>query len=154
MLKKQAAENLTAEELQRFLKNAPSGQAREYSPQPASVLEKKELILELVEELEKWEEKMRKAEASVKVLEEKLKKAEGAAAAATKKSGSAANNSDKEIKELKDKLKKAVEAEKEKATELEDLIMVLSDLEEKRSKDKVCLSIVVIAVRGACGLCR
>ncbi|KAL1801744.1 hypothetical protein ACET3X_002086 [Alternaria dauci] len=89
------------------------------------------------------EEKVRKVEASVKVLEEKLKKAEGAAAAAaaktaatSQKSGSAANNSDKEIKELKDKLKKAQEAEKEKATELEDLIMVLSDLEEKRGRDK------------------
>ena len=40
-------------------------------------------------------------------------------------------------------MKKAEEAEKEKATELEDLIMVLSDLEEKRSKDKVCSSLFI-----------
>jgi hypothetical protein len=94
------------------------------------------------------EEKLRKAEATAKSTEDKLRKAEAsakAAAAATSQKGGGAgtNKNDKEIKELKEKLKKAEEAEKEKATELEDLIMVLSDLEEKRSKDKVCLSLFI-----------
>jgi hypothetical protein len=63
----------------------------------------------------------------VKDAEDKLRKADA----------SAKSSKDKEVKDLQDKLKKAEESEKEKATELEDLIMVLSDLEEKRAKDKV-----------------
>ncbi|EMD93500.1 hypothetical protein COCC4DRAFT_133194 [Bipolaris maydis ATCC 48331] len=62
----------------------------------------------------------------VKDAEEKLRKAESGAK----------STKEKEIKELQEKLRKAQENEKEKTTELEDLIMVLSDLEEKRSKDK------------------
>ncbi|RAR09804.1 intracellular protein transport protein (UsoA) [Stemphylium lycopersici] len=62
----------------------------------------------------------------VKDAEEKLRKAESGAK----------SSKDKEVKDLQDKLRKAQESEKEKTTELEDLIMVLSDLEEKRSKDK------------------
>ncbi|KAI4917847.1 uncharacterized protein J4E92_008784 [Alternaria infectoria] len=77
----------------------------------------------------------------VKEAEAKFRKAEAAAAAAAKstpqkgKAGAGAA-SEKELKDLKEKLRKAEEAEKEKATELEDLIMVLADLEEKRTKDK------------------
>ncbi|KAG9189159.1 hypothetical protein G6011_06027 [Alternaria panax] len=67
----------------------------------------------------------------VKEAEEKVRKAEASAKSVPQKGAN-----EKEIKELKDKLKKAEEGEKEKATELEDLIMVLSDLEEKRTKDK------------------
>jgi len=76
----------------------------------------------------------------VKEAEEKLRKAEAAAAAAKSNSqkGKAGGASEKELKDLKEKLRKAEEAEKEKATELEDLIMVLADLEEKRTRDKVC----------------
>jgi hypothetical protein len=66
----------------------------------------------------------------VKDAEEKLRKAEAGAK----------SSKEKEVKELQDKLKKAEEGEKEKATELEDLIMVLSDLEEKRARDKVSWS--------------
>lgn len=67
----------------------------------------------------------------VKDAEEKLRKAESGAK----------STKEKEIKELQEKLRKAQENEKEKTTELEDLIMVLSDLEEKRSKDKVCCNL-------------
>ena len=45
--------------------------------------------------------------------------------------------SKKLIKDLQDKLKKAEEAEQEKQTELDDLLVILGDLEEKRSADKV-----------------
>jgi len=75
----------------------------------------------------------------VKEAEEKLRKAEAAAKSNPQK-GKAGGANEKELKDLKEKLRKAEEAEKEKATELEDLIMVLADLEEKRTKDKVCCS--------------
>jgi hypothetical protein len=85
----------------------------------------------LKEENQELKTKAQDATWKVKDAEEKLRKAEA----------TAKTSKEKEIKELQDKLKKAEESEKEKATELEDLIMVLSDLEEKRTKDKVCLFI-------------
>jgi hypothetical protein len=88
------------------------------------------------------EEKLRKAEAAkakeIKDLQDQLKKAQA----------SAKTSQDKEVKDLQDKLRKAEESEKEKATELDDLIVLLSDLEEKRTKDKVCF----MQLRG-CGIC-
>ncbi|CAO2655755.1 Nn.00g045580.m01.CDS01 [Neocucurbitaria sp. VM-36] len=61
----------------------------------------------------------------VKDVEEKLRKAQGSV-----------GSKDKEIKELRNKVQKAEESEKEKQAELDDLFVLLSDLEEKRSKDK------------------
>jgi chromosome segregation ATPase len=78
--------------------------------------------------------KVKEAEEKLRKAEEKARKAEATTA---KPSTNQKGVSEKEVKELKDKLRKAEESEKEKATELEDLIMVLSDLEEKRTKDKV-----------------
>lgn len=65
----------------------------------------------------------------VKESEDKLRKAEA----------SAKDSKAKELKDLQEKLRKAQESEKEKQTELDDLFVLLSDLEEKRSKDKVSL---------------
>jgi hypothetical protein len=44
---------------------------------------------------------------------------------------------DKEVKALQDKLRAAEKNTEEKQTELDDLFVILGDLEEKRSKDKV-----------------
>lgn len=63
----------------------------------------------------------------VKDAEEKLRKAEA----------NAKTGKDKDMKALEEKLRKAEESEKEKQTELDDLFVLLSDLEEKRSRDKV-----------------
>ena len=74
----------------------------------------------------------------VKDAEEKLRKAE----ASTKGSK---GGKDKEVKTLHDKLRAAEKSTEEKQTELDDLFVILGDLEEKRSKDKVsyhaCLAI-------------
>ncbi|KAF5853200.1 hypothetical protein GGP41_001733 [Bipolaris sorokiniana] len=90
----------------------------------------KETLQSSVDELKKENQDLKtKAQDQtwkVKDAEEKLRKAESGAK----------STKEKEIKELQEKLRKAQENEKEKTTELEDLIMVLSDLEEKRSKDK------------------
>lgn len=99
----------------------------------------------------------KKADAAVKEAQEKVKKAEAAAKAAPgKKDGKAdakakaddakakaAEEKEKEVskklvKDLQDRLKKAEEAEKEKQAEMEDLLVVLGELEEKRGADKVC----------------
>lgn len=73
----------------------------------------------------------------VKDAEEKLRKAEA----------SAKTGKDKAIKDLEAKLREAEESEKEKQTELDDLFVLLSDLEEKRSKDKVCHYVSRITLR-------
>jgi hypothetical protein len=95
----------------------------------------------------------------VKEAEEKVRKAEAAAVTAAKSVPATthqkgATTSEKEVKELKEKLRKAEESEKEKATELEDLIMVLSDLEEKRTKDKVCFFCVILCNGSVSDSCR
>lgn len=88
------------------------------------------------------QQKLTKAETATKEAQEKLKKAEYAAKESSKKDGKADNKaadvSKKLIKDLQDKLKKSEEAEQEKQTELDDLLVILGDLEEKRSADKVC----------------
>ncbi|KAF1845265.1 intracellular protein transport protein [Cucurbitaria berberidis CBS 394.84] len=61
----------------------------------------------------------------VKDAEEKLRKAQ-----------ISVGSKDNDIKELQDKVRKAEESENEKQAELDDLFVLLSDLEEKRSKDK------------------
>lgn len=66
----------------------------------------------------------------VKDAEEKLRKAEANA------KGSKSGN-DKEVKTLQEKLSAAEKSTEEKQTELDDLFVILGDLEEKRSKDKV-----------------
>lgn len=63
----------------------------------------------------------------VKDAEEKVREAEASAKKAA----------EKEIKELQEKVKKAEASEKEKQVELDDLFVLLGDLEEKRSNDKV-----------------
>lgn len=89
-------------------------------------------------------QKLTKAESLTKETAEKLKKAEAAAKNPTKADAKAdtkaADVSKKLIKDLQDKLKKAEEGEKEKQTELDDLLVILGDLEEKRGVDKVCYS--------------
>jgi hypothetical protein len=70
----------------------------------------------------------------VKDAEDKLRKAEATGKSA--KDGSA-----KELKVLQEKLHAAEKSTEEKQTELDDLFVILGDLEEKRSKDKVCVSI-------------
>jgi hypothetical protein len=69
----------------------------------------------------------------VKDAEDKLRKAE-----ATGKSAKDGNA--KELKALQEKLRAAEKSTEEKQTELDDLFVILGDLEEKRSKDKVSLS--------------
>ncbi|EDU40953.1 Intracellular protein transport protein [Pyrenophora tritici-repentis] len=96
-----------------------------------SKLEKDNLqstIDKLKEEVQELKTKAQDQIWKVKDAEEKLRKAEAAAVTKSAK--------EKAITDLQEKLRKAVESEKEKTTELEDLILVLSDLEEKRSKDK------------------
>ena len=66
----------------------------------------------------------------VKDAEEKLRKAE------TTLKGSK-DESEKELKGLQTKLRAAEKSTEEKQTELDDLFVLLSDLEEKRSRDKV-----------------
>ncbi|KAJ8106310.1 hypothetical protein OPT61_g9620 [Boeremia exigua] len=81
-----------------------------------------------------------KAEAATKDALAKLKKAETAAKSPAKKDAKpdtkAAEASAKLVKELQDKLKKAEEAEQEKQAELDDLLVMLGELEEKRGLDK------------------
>jgi DNA repair exonuclease SbcCD ATPase subunit len=67
----------------------------------------------------------------VKDAEDKLRKAE-ATTKGTK------DGKEKELKTLQDKLHAAEKSTEEKQTELDDLFVILGDLEEKRSKDKVC----------------
>lgn len=69
----------------------------------------------------------------VKDAEDKLRKSEDK----LRKAQVSVDSKDKEIKEVQDKVRKAEESEKEKQTELDDLFVLLSDLEEKRSNDKV-----------------
>jgi chromosome segregation ATPase len=66
----------------------------------------------------------------VKDVEDKLRKAE-----VTNKG--AKDGKDKELKDLKEKLRAAQLSAEEKQTELDDLFVILGDLEEKRSRDKV-----------------
>jgi hypothetical protein len=66
----------------------------------------------------------------VKDVEDKLRKAE-----VTNKD--AKDGKDKELKDLKEKLRAAQLSAEEKQTELDDLFVILGDLEEKRSRDKV-----------------
>ena len=91
------------------------------------------------------QQKLTRAEAATKEAQEKLKKAEATAKESSKKDikkdDKAAEVSKKLIKDLQDKLKKSEEAEKEKQTELDDLLVILGDLEEKRGADKVCLGV-------------
>jgi predicted nucleic acid-binding Zn-ribbon protein len=68
----------------------------------------------------------------VKDVEEKLRKAE-ASAKGVKTGG------EKELKSLQEKLRAAEKSAEEKQTELDDLFVLLGDLEEKRTKDKVSL---------------
>lgn len=63
------------------------------------------------------EDRLRKAEANVKV---------------------AKDGKEKELKTLQEKLRNTEKSMEEKQTELDDLFVILGDLEEKRSKDKVC----------------
>jgi hypothetical protein len=67
----------------------------------------------------------------VKDAEDKLRKAEASGKTATE-------GKEKELKSLKEKLRAAEKSTEEKQTELDDLFVILGDLEEKRSKDKVC----------------
>jgi predicted RNase H-like nuclease (RuvC/YqgF family) len=66
----------------------------------------------------------------VKDAEDKLCKAEATAKGSK-------DGKDKEVKALQDKLRAAEKNTEEKQTELDDLFVILGDLEEKRSKDKV-----------------
>ncbi|KAF1911432.1 p115 like vesicle tethering protein [Ampelomyces quisqualis] len=66
----------------------------------------------------------------VKDAEEKLRKAETSGK-------SAKENKSNELKALQEKLRAAEKNTEEKQTELDDLFVILGDLEEKRSKDKV-----------------
>jgi predicted nucleic acid-binding Zn-ribbon protein len=68
----------------------------------------------------------------VKDAEEKLRKAEATAKGA--KTGG-----EKDLKSLQEKLRAAEKSAEEKQTELDDLFVLLGDLEEKRTKDKVSL---------------
>jgi predicted nucleic acid-binding Zn-ribbon protein len=68
----------------------------------------------------------------VKDAEEKLRKAESSTKGAK-------DGKDKELKTLQEKLRAAEKSTEEKQTELDDLFVILGDLEEKRSKDKVRL---------------
>ncbi|KAH7384526.1 p115 like vesicle tethering protein [Pyrenochaeta sp. MPI-SDFR-AT-0127] len=61
----------------------------------------------------------------VKDAEEKLRKLQAGV-----------DSKNKEIKELQGKVQRAEESEKEKQVEVDDLFVLFSDLEEKRSKDK------------------
>jgi chromosome segregation ATPase len=70
----------------------------------------------------------------VKDAEDTLRKAE----ATTK---GAQDGKEKELKTLQEKLRDAEKSTEEKQTELDDLFVILGDLEEKRSKDKVHLFI-------------
>jgi hypothetical protein len=70
----------------------------------------------------------------VKDAEDTLRKAE----ATTK---GAQDGKEKEFKTLQEKLRDAEKSTEEKQTELDDLFVILGDLEEKRSKDKVHLFI-------------
>lgn len=81
------------------------------------------------------QQKLTKAESSAKETQEKLKAAE--AAKPPSKDTKAADVSKKLIKDLQDKLQKAEAGEREKQTELDDLLVILGDLEEKRGADKV-----------------
>lgn len=63
----------------------------------------------------------------VKDAEDKLRKAETGAK----------TTQEEALKEIQEKVRKAEESEQEKQAELDDLFVLLSDLEEKRSKDKV-----------------
>lgn len=68
----------------------------------------------------------------VKDAEEKLRKAKASAKGSK-------DGKDKEVKALQEKLKAAEKTAEEKQTELDDLFVLLGDLEDKRSKDKVSL---------------
>jgi predicted nucleic acid-binding Zn-ribbon protein len=68
----------------------------------------------------------------VKDAEDKLRKAESTGK-------SAKDGTTKELKALQEKLRAAEKSTEEKQTELDDLFVILGDLEEKRSKDKVRL---------------
>ena len=141
------------EKMKDELKSANDKATEQTTKQKATVDKLTSEITELKTKLQNqtWkateaQQKLTKAEAATKEAQEKLKKAEAAvkkAESTTKgssgKDSKAAEISKNLIKDLQDKLKKSEEAEKEKQTELDDLLVILGDLEEKRSADKVCL---------------
>lgn len=100
--------------------------------------------------IKELEAKVKKSEAVTKDLEGKLKKSEAAAKEVAKKaetgkkdaqkggkSGDKAEEVAKKlVKDLQEKLLKAEEAEREKQSELDDLMVMLGELEEKRGVDR------------------
>jgi chromosome segregation ATPase len=84
----------------------------------------------LMEDKEGLQSSIEKLTWKVKDAEDKLCKAEATAKGSK-------DGKDKEVKALQDKLRAAEKNTEEKQTELDDLFVILGDLEEKRSKDKV-----------------
>lgn len=73
----------------------------------------------------------------VKDAEEKVRKAESSARGSKE-------GKERELKSLQEKLRAAEKSTEEKQTELDDLFVLLGDLEEKRSRDKVCVTLTAL----------
>ncbi|KAL6709020.1 Vesicle-mediated ER to Golgi transport protein [Coniothyrium glycines] len=94
-------------------------------------------IEKLKSEVQEVKTKIQDQTWKIKDAEEKLRKAEANAKKAAEASSKlVSKDKDNNIKVLEEKLKKVEESEKEKQTELDDLFVLLSDLEEKRKEDK------------------
>lgn len=121
-----------AETLQKSQKHVKNGEA-----QVKGLKEDKEALQSAIDKLktenQELKTKVQDQTWKIKDAEEKLRKAE-----ATGKG--AKEGKDKEVKALQEKVKAAEKSTEEKQTELDDLFVILGDLEEKRSKDKVCSS--------------
>ena len=81
-------------------------------------------------------------ESNRSALESRAKRAEENAAEAEARTKEAKQAADEKLKEKQTELNELDETRKAVETERDDLLMVLGDLEEKRTRDKVCFSAV------------
>jgi DNA repair exonuclease SbcCD ATPase subunit len=116
------------------LKSAAAEAQQDAAAQRHALQASQAAVEKLKSEIQELKTKVQDQTWKVKDVEEKLRKAEATAKGSKEER-------EKEVKSVQAKLRAAEKSTEEKQTELDDLFVLLGDLEEKRSRDKVCCTL-------------